>query len=168
MDESLFFQEAGDWRHLYLDFLQHCLLPPKRSDTMKIKTKSSRFFLEGGLVFRRSFNQASSRCIVGDEITNALQKVYAGECGERQGGLRLSKQIMHLSYYEPTMEANSLPFTRRCQTCQFHRNKIHASAVELHSITTPSPFTLGPSISSTHHLEGTFGSFLLRNAIQSG
>lgn len=46
---------------------------------------------------------------------------------------------MHLGYYWPTMEADSL-FARRCQAYQLHRNKIHVPTVELHSLATPWPF----------------------------
>lgn len=34
--EFLFVEEAGDWRHRYLVFLQHKLLPPNRTDAVKI------------------------------------------------------------------------------------------------------------------------------------
>lgn len=47
---------------------------------------------------------------------------------------------MHLGYYWPTVEADSLSLARRCQACQLHRNKILALIVELHSLTTPWPF----------------------------
>lgn len=60
---SLFIQEVEDWRKPYLDFFQLCLWPSKRSDVMKMKRKSSRFFLEESLLFRRDLNQEPLRCI---------------------------------------------------------------------------------------------------------
>lgn len=39
VDESLFIQEAIDWRQLYLDFFQHRLLPSNQSDAIKIRRK---------------------------------------------------------------------------------------------------------------------------------
>lgn len=52
-------------------------------------------------------------------------------------GLRLAKQIRHLGYHWLTMEADSLSFARRSQACQLHGNRIHAPAVELHSLAAP-------------------------------
>lgn len=41
IEESLFVQEAQDWRQPYLDFLLHRLLPSNRSDEMRISPQSS-------------------------------------------------------------------------------------------------------------------------------
>lgn len=44
VEESFFIQEGGDWRQPYLDLLLHRLLC--RADAIKIKRKSSMFFVE--------------------------------------------------------------------------------------------------------------------------
>lgn len=41
----------------------------------EIKRKSSRFFIEEGLLFRRGFSQAPLRYIAGDEVTKVLEEV---------------------------------------------------------------------------------------------
>lgn len=41
VEESLFIEEAGDWRQPYLDFYQHKMLSPNRTDALKIKRKST-------------------------------------------------------------------------------------------------------------------------------
>lgn len=96
-----------------INFLQHRLLPPNCINAMKIQRKSLGFFVEEGILFIRGVNQVLLRCIAGGEVTNVLQEVYAGECGEGQGSSRLSKKIMHIDYYLPTMEANSLFFSSK-------------------------------------------------------
>lgn len=138
--EALFVQEAGDWRQPYLDYLQHKLFPPNRTDAAKIRKKSSKFFVEEGELFRRGFGQSSLRCIASEQTTTILREVHSGECGEHQGGFRLAKQVMHVGYYWPTMEADLLSFARRCQSCQLYGNIIHAPVVELHILATPWPF----------------------------
>lgn len=57
-----------------------------------------RVFVEVGLLFKKGFNQAPFRCIADDEVAKVLQEIYAGECNDHQGALRLFKQIM-LGYY---------------------------------------------------------------------
>lgn len=85
VNEALFIQETGDWREPYLDYLQHRLLPPNRTDAAKVQKKYSRFFVNECTLFRRGLNQAFLRCIAGKEITTVLRKVYSRECGEHQG-----------------------------------------------------------------------------------
>lgn len=46
-------QEAGVWRQSYLDFFQHHLLPPNRSEAMKIQMKSLRFFVKDDLLLEK-------------------------------------------------------------------------------------------------------------------
>lgn len=96
--------------------------------------------MEEGISFRKGFNQAPLQCIADEEITTVLPEVHSRECDEHQGGLRLAKQVMHLGYHWPTIESDSLSFTRRCKACQMHGNRIHAPTVELHSLATPWPF----------------------------
>lgn len=91
--ESLFVEEVGDWRQPYLDFFQRKLLPLTRTDALKVQRKSTRFFIEDGLLFRKGINQASLRCITGDEIANILREVHSGDCGEHQGDSRSFKKF---------------------------------------------------------------------------
>lgn len=77
---------------------------------MKIKRKSSRFFLEEGLRLR-DFNQATLKCITGNEVTRVLKEVHARDDGEHQGFSRLYKQIIHLCWkpMPPQPKIPSLP-----------------------------------------------------------
>lgn len=69
--------------------------------------KTSRFFMEDDIFFRREFNQVPSRCISGDEIAKVLKEVCSGDCGKHQGCSRLFKQMMHFDYYWPTKEVDA-------------------------------------------------------------
>lgn len=77
--EYLFTQEGRDWLPPYLDFVQHLLLPSYHFDAMKFKRK---FFVEEDSLFKRSFNQALLRCIMGDEVAKVFKKINAGDFGE--------------------------------------------------------------------------------------
>lgn len=94
VNESLFIEEAGDWKQPYLDFLQHKLLPSNRNDAIKVQMISTRFFVEDGLLFRKCLSQATLRCITGDEIVNFLGEVHFGDCGEHRGGSRLFIKLL--------------------------------------------------------------------------
>lgn len=63
-----------------MDFLLHRMLPDSCSDAMKIKRKSSRFFVEEGHLFIRGFTHMPLHCIAGFEVTKVLHEVYVGDC----------------------------------------------------------------------------------------
>lgn len=46
---------------------------------MEVQRKSSRFFVEDGLLFRTGFNQPPLRYIVGDKVARVLKEVYFGD-----------------------------------------------------------------------------------------
>lgn len=60
----------------------HRVLPNNRSDAMKIKRESLRFFVERGQLFGRGLDQAPLRCISSDEVTRMLREVHEGDCSE--------------------------------------------------------------------------------------
>lgn len=63
IQESLFVQKLKITGSLIWIFLLHRLLPPNRFDVLKNKRKSSRFFVEENLLFRRAINQVPLRCL---------------------------------------------------------------------------------------------------------
>lgn len=109
----------------YLNFLQHRLRPPNRSNAMKIQKKSSRFFVDGALLFRKGFNQAPLRCIRVMRQPQSFKKSMQTSATNIKGGLE-TNQANHAPWLLP------LSFARRCQAYQLHGNRIHAPTVELH------------------------------------
>lgn len=77
---------------------------------MNIQRKSLDFLAEDDMLFRRGFNQALLRYIAGDKVTRVLEEVHSGECGRHQAGSRLFKQIVHIGYHWPTIEADAVFF----------------------------------------------------------
>lgn len=132
-----FIQEIGNWRGLYLDFL-HCLLPSNCSDIMKIKRKLRHSVFEEGLLFRRGFNQTPLRCMATDEVTRVYKKVNSDDCDEHQGGSRLFENLIHLGYYQSTMEASISSVARMCK----HASSVVTESIfqQLNRMSMPSPF----------------------------
>lgn len=118
------------------------------------------FFVEKGLLFTESSDQAPLKCITGDEGTKVLKEGNSRDCDQHQGSSILFKQLIYLGYYWPIMEADVTSFAWKCQAWQLKSNRIHGPAVELCSYLPLGYFTLGPSIlvvPTIHHLEATFG-----------
>lgn len=87
IEDSLFVQETQDWIKPPSSFLLHMVLPSNCSGALKVKRKSPRIFAEEGQLFRRGFNQASLRCLLGGEMKESLNK-FKSECvGSTKGAL---------------------------------------------------------------------------------
>ncbi|GMP48863.1 hypothetical protein CsSME_00016061 [Camellia sinensis var. sinensis] len=136
-DESCFEIDTLDWRQVYIDYLKEGTLPESPRDIAHLKRRARRYFLDQDKLYRRSIEGTPLRCLSKEESDLVLGRAHEIE---HQGGARLFEQLIHLGYYWPTMESDASHHVKRCQTCQKHRNLIHAPAVDLHSIRTPWPF----------------------------
>lgn len=76
INEALFIQKEGE-KQSYLDYLQRQFLPPNHTDVVKVRKKSSRFFVDEGILLRRGFNQAPLKCVAGEEIATIFQEVHS-------------------------------------------------------------------------------------------
>lgn len=94
-----------------MNFLLHEVLPSNHLDAKKIKRKSERFFVQEFQMFRRGFNQAPLKCLVGVEVASVLKEFHVGECGEHKWAFRIFKQFTNLGYCWPTMKVVVVVFT---------------------------------------------------------
>nr|KYP44062.1 Gypsy retrotransposon integrase-like protein 1 [Cajanus cajan] len=54
----------------------------------------------------------------------------------------MAAKVLRAGYYWPTLKEDCANFVKKCVQCQKHGNLIHASAAELHSVSSPCPFSL--------------------------
>nr|KYP36963.1 Transposon Ty3-I Gag-Pol polyprotein [Cajanus cajan] len=71
-----------------------------------------------------------------------MREVHEGICGSHSGGRTLAAKVLRAGYYWPTLKGDCAEFVKKCVQCQRHGNLIHASATELHSVSSPWPFAL--------------------------
>lgn len=90
VEESSFIQEALDWRSIFKFLVAHHVAS-NSCDVMNSREVSE-------ILCRGGFNQALLRCLVG-KVTKVFKEVYAGLCGEYQGGFSIFKKLIHLGYY---------------------------------------------------------------------
>ncbi|KAL5547542.1 hypothetical protein UlMin_002773 [Ulmus minor] len=138
--EAIFLIEVDDWRKCYLDFLVKGIVPETKTEELRLKKHIVKYMVKEGHLYRKAYNGHILKCISGQEAEEILQEVHEGDCGEHQGGRRLYEEALRLGYFWPTMERDAMDYARRCKSCQFFGNKIHAPAVTLHPINAPWPF----------------------------
>lgn len=56
--------EVEDWRKPYIEYIQHERLPSNRQDALKIQRKDTRFFINEGIQYRRSYGNMVLRVLI--------------------------------------------------------------------------------------------------------
>uniref|UniRef100_A0A2N9I4R3 Integrase catalytic domain-containing protein n=2 Tax=Pentapetalae TaxID=1437201 RepID=A0A2N9I4R3_FAGSY len=116
------------------------ILPQTHKEVYRLKKLASRYFVEGGTLFRKGYHGEPLRCLSLSESQMVMKEAHAGECGEHQGKKRLYQHLLTLGYYWPTMKKDAADFVRTCHTCQVQANLIHTHPTNLQNMTTPWPF----------------------------
>lgn len=110
------------------------------------------FFVEERLLLQGG--QPTLRCIVGDKVTVVLEEVYSGACDEHQGRSGLLKQLIHLGYNWPTMEAGANSFARHSKYVSLIVTESTYQQLNFTAYLLPGHFT---QVRLIHILEVTYG-----------
>uniref|UniRef100_A0A2N9EZ34 RNA-directed DNA polymerase n=1 Tax=Fagus sylvatica TaxID=28930 RepID=A0A2N9EZ34_FAGSY len=76
----------------------------------KLKKLATRYFVDGGILFRKGFHGDPLRCLSLAESQTVMKEAHSGECGEHQGKKRLYQLLLTLGYYWPTMKKDTADF----------------------------------------------------------
>uniref|UniRef100_A0A2N9EST4 RNA-directed DNA polymerase n=1 Tax=Fagus sylvatica TaxID=28930 RepID=A0A2N9EST4_FAGSY len=131
---------SSDWRTPFLEYLIENILPQTSQAAVRIKKLATRYFVEGGILFRKGFHGDPLRCLSLAESQTVMKEAHSGECGEHQGKKRLYQLLLTLGYYWPTMKKDTADFVKSCHTCQLQANLIHTHPTSLQNMATPWPF----------------------------
>ncbi|XP_011620641.1 uncharacterized protein LOC105420089 [Amborella trichopoda] len=104
-------EQVDDWMEPIINFLKHGRLPEdciERNNIRRLATKYT--FLNGDVLFRRSFDAILLRGIDTKGAKQVLEEVHAGICGFHQSDLKLYERIYRLGYYWPSMVTDSLSY----------------------------------------------------------
>ena len=138
--ESCAVLTTSDWRVPFLEYLIEGILLDDHEETYLLKRLVTRYFVEGGILFKKGFNGEPLRCLGTLEAQSVMQEVHVGECGDHQGKRRLLQQLLNLRYFWPTMKQDAVECVKTCHTCQVHGNLIHTHPTNLQNMMTPWPF----------------------------
>uniref|UniRef100_A0A2N9H521 Uncharacterized protein n=1 Tax=Fagus sylvatica TaxID=28930 RepID=A0A2N9H521_FAGSY len=131
---------SSDWRTPFLEYLIENILPQTSQAAIRLKKLATRYFVEGGILFRKGFHGEPLRCLSLAESQTVMKEAHSGECGEHQGKKRLYQLLLTLGYYWPTMKKDTADFVKSCHTCQLQANLIHTHPTSLQNMATPWPF----------------------------
>uniref|UniRef100_A0A2N9GRM0 Integrase catalytic domain-containing protein n=1 Tax=Fagus sylvatica TaxID=28930 RepID=A0A2N9GRM0_FAGSY len=137
---GLLLAQHDDWRTPFLEYLIENVLPQTSQAATRLKKLATRYFVEGGILFRKGFHGDPLRCLSLAESQTVMKEAHSGECGEHQGKKRLYQLLLTLGYYWPTMKKDTADFVKSCHTCQLQANLIHTHPTSLQNMATPWPF----------------------------
>ncbi|XP_020230738.1 uncharacterized protein LOC109811395 [Cajanus cajan] len=130
------------WITTLLEFILHGKEPPEDSAARKLRTQAAHFSVIGTELYKRGFSTPLFKCIGLEQADYVLREIHEGICGSHSGGRTLAAKVLRVGYYWPTLKGDCAQFVKRCVQCQKHGNLIHASAEQLHSVSSSWPFAL--------------------------
>ncbi|XP_020240151.1 uncharacterized protein LOC109818997 [Cajanus cajan] len=130
------------WMTDILDFIVHGKEPADSSEAKKLRTQAAWYSVVSGELYRRGFFTPLLKCLEHQQANYAVCEVHEGICGSHSRGRTLATKILRAGYYWPTLKTDCADYVKKCAQYQKHGNLIHASATELHNISSPWPFAL--------------------------
>ena len=67
---------------LFLEYLIKNILPQTSQAAIRLKKLATRYFVEGGILFRKGFHCDPLRCLSLAESQTVMKEAHSGECGE--------------------------------------------------------------------------------------
>ncbi|XP_027169542.1 uncharacterized protein LOC113769278 [Coffea eugenioides] len=140
-------EKSPDGRLWYSDikeFLKTGSYPPGADTTAKsfLRRLSSKLFLNGEVVYKRTSDLGLLRCVDEDEAKYLMKELHSGVCGSHMNGHLLAKKVMRTGYFWLIMEHDCVVFVRKCIKCQLHGDVMRTPPTELHSMTAPWPCSM--------------------------
>ena len=76
-------------------------------------------YLDGEILYKRSFDGTLLRCLNENENEQALKEVHEGICATYVNGHTKAKQIQRSRYFWLTMERDFIDYVRKCHSVRY-------------------------------------------------
>jgi ribonuclease HI len=115
-------EEEVDGNPWYADikrFIQYREYPSEASKTNKktLRRMAMEYFIDGEILYKRSFDGTLLRCLDRSEANKALYEVHGGICTVHANGHMMARQMQRAGYFWMTMEKDCIEFVRKCHKC---------------------------------------------------
>ena len=128
------------WMDPIWDYLVDGTLPIDPKEASKLRTRSARFTIHRGTLYKRGFSTHILKCVGKKDANYVLRKVREGICGNHIGAKSLAAKTLRQRYYWPTILKDTTELVKKCKICQEHAQIPHLPSEPLTSITSPWPF----------------------------
>ena len=107
----------SSWMDPMWDYLIEGLLPNDPNEASKLRSKSARFTIHRGALYKQGFFTPILKCIAGGDAYYVLREVHEGVCGNHIGAQALAGKVLRQGYYWPTMLKDATELVRKCKVC---------------------------------------------------
>ena len=76
------------------DYLLEVLLPRDPKEASKLRSRSARFTIHRGSLYKRGFSIPILKCIAGEDANYVLREVHEGLCGNHIGARSLVGKVL--------------------------------------------------------------------------
>ena len=115
-------------------------LPIDPKEASKLKTRSARFTIHWGTLYKRGFSIPILICVGKEDANYVLREVHEGICGNHIEARSLVVKTLRQGYYRPTILKDAIEQVKKYKICQEHAHIPHIPAKPLTPITSPWPF----------------------------
>ncbi|XP_074330151.1 uncharacterized protein LOC141667497 [Apium graveolens] len=102
-----------NWMTPFIKYLEKGKLPEDKGKAQRLKAKTSKFFVEKGLLYRRTFSSPIPKCIGLGEAEYCLMEVHERICGDHMSVKALAHKIIRRGYYLPTTQKDANEFVKK-------------------------------------------------------
>ena len=141
-DEVLPIMTAPSWMDPIWDYLLNGKLLSDSKAASKLRTKSTKFVLLRGTLYKRGFSVPLLKCVGKEDADYVLRKVHEGICGNHIGAQTLAGTVLRQGYYWPTMLIDATDLVIRCKIYQERAMISHLPSDPLTTIISPLAFSV--------------------------
>ncbi|XP_073290649.1 uncharacterized protein [Primulina huaijiensis] len=115
VDEDAPSARKNSWMTSLIEYITHAKLPEDRAQALKIKKQALRFVLLNNVLYRRSGQGPSLKCLAENEVEYVLRDIHEGCCGEHLGGTFLARKAILVGFLWPKMNQDAVQLVRACK-----------------------------------------------------
>ena len=136
--------DGKPWYYDIKNFVQKQEYPEEASKTDRktIRRLAMSFYLDGEILYKRSFDGTLLRCLSATDARKALQEVHEGICSTHASGHMMARKIQRAGYFWMTLEKDCIDYVKTCHKCQVHSDKVNAPPTPLFNLVSPWPFAM--------------------------
>jgi hypothetical protein len=136
--------DGKPWYYDIKNFVQKQEYPEGASkmDKKTLRRFAIGFYLDGEILYKRSFDGTLLRCLNATDARKALREVHEGICSTQASGHMMARKIQRADYFWMTLEKDCINYVRTCLKCQVHSYKVNAPPTPLFNLVSPWPFAM--------------------------
>jgi hypothetical protein len=110
---------------------QEYLVGASKTNMKTLRRLAMDFYLDGEVLYKRSFDKTLLRYLNGVDARNVLREVHERICSTHTSRHMIARKIQRAGYFWMTLEKDCIDYVRKCHKCQVYSDKINAPSAPL-------------------------------------